>query len=149
MKLSDLLNSEAPVWVSGKTYTVGQTVRAPGDWYFKYVRFTAGAGTTDPSSDTANWRPDGARPVKSIQRGSVSISSYSDPTGVLPITISAVNPAKTEVRFLGGSGYFNSSATMAQLAYLTLTNSTTLTATCTRNGHSFNVMISWELTEYY
>ena len=42
-------------WVSGTTYTAGTVVWSPIN-YQSYRRKTDGAGTTDPSSDTANWQ---------------------------------------------------------------------------------------------
>jgi len=68
----------------------------------------------------------GGATIKSIQRG--------------VITISAVNTSKTELRFLGAS---NSST---PLAYIELTNSTTITAT--RGGFNQTNIVSWELTEW-
>ncbi len=135
-------------WVSGATYALGKTVRSPTD-HQRYVRVVAGAGTTDPANDATNWRPDGARPITSIQRGSTSVYSGTHPAGSVAIAISAVNTAKTEVRFLGGSGYSDSTPAITQLAQLTLTNSTTLTASVSRGVAGFDVRISWELTEYY
>ena len=44
----------APLWVSGKTYAVGD-VAASAVNYLPYRRKTAGAGTTDPSLDSTNW----------------------------------------------------------------------------------------------
>ena len=135
-------------WVSGTTYALGKTVRSPAD-HQRYVCVVAGAGTTDPANDGTNWRPDGGRPIKSIQRGSISISSLPNSTGSAAIAISAVNTAKTEVRFLGGSGYSDSAINTTQIGYLTLTNSTTLTASVSRSEPGFAVRIAWELTEYY
>lgn len=43
-------------WVSGTTYPAGQIVYSNVDGR-EYKRITAGAGTTDPSSDTTNWEP--------------------------------------------------------------------------------------------
>lgn len=146
--LSDF-GGEAPPWTSGKIYAIGQCVRDPMDWYFRYVRITTGAGTTNPINDPGNWRPDGARPIKSIQRGSLTINSGTHPAGSVPITISAVNTSRAEVRFLGGSGYSDSSLACTQLAYLTLTNSTTLTASVSRGVAGFDVRVAWEITEYY
>lgn len=42
-------------WVSGTTYVVGQTVWSPVNLQ-TYRRRVAGAGTTDPSLDSTNWR---------------------------------------------------------------------------------------------
>jgi hypothetical protein len=44
----------AAKWVSGTTYAEGNLVWSPTT-YFIYRRKSAGAGTTDPSSDTTNW----------------------------------------------------------------------------------------------
>lgn len=44
----------AAKWVSGTTYAEGDCVWSPID-YLSYRRKVAGAGTTDPSSDTTNW----------------------------------------------------------------------------------------------
>lgn len=43
-------------WVSGTTYPAGQIVYSNVDGR-EYRRITAGAGTTDPSSDPTNWEP--------------------------------------------------------------------------------------------
>lgn len=47
--------SNATVWVSGTTYAVGNVRYSPID-FKSYRRKTAGAGTTDPSSDSTNWQ---------------------------------------------------------------------------------------------
>lgn len=129
-------------WVSGTTYALGKTVRSPAD-HQRYVRVVAGAGTTDPANDETNWRPDGARPIKSIQRGVIRLAP-----SVLsaPATITAVVPGKTELRFLGVN--VDDSQGSSGLAHITLTNATTVTATRLQaTGLITNV--SWELTEYY
>lgn len=46
--------SNATQWVSGSTYAAGDVVWSPINSQ-SYRRKTAGAGTTDPSADTANW----------------------------------------------------------------------------------------------
>lgn len=48
--------SMVSLWVSGTTYPAGQIVYSNVNGR-EYKRKTAGAGTTDPSSDTANWEP--------------------------------------------------------------------------------------------
>lgn len=136
-------NSDIPTWVSGTTYAAGKVVRSPADFYQTYVRVVAGAGTTDPASDSANWKPAEARAIKSIQRGVVAVSTSSNTTTV---TISAVNTAKTEVRFLGSTVYYGSAATFTD-GYVSLTNSTTLTFLQKDIPNSGSY--SWELTEYY
>ena len=143
MNLSDLIGGEAPVWVSGRTYAVGQVVRDPADWYFRYVRVAGGAGTTNPINDLGNWRPDGGRPIKSVQRGVIQLVS-SVPSA--SATIAAVAPGKTELRFLGANVDDNQGSW--GLAHITLTNATTVTAT-RQQANSLLTNVSWELTEYY
>jgi hypothetical protein len=46
--------TSAPVWVSGTTYALGATVFSPINGRI-YRRIVAGAGTTDPASDSTNW----------------------------------------------------------------------------------------------
>jgi hypothetical protein len=47
--------SNAPIWVSGATYAIGDCRFSPSTFY-TYRRKTAGAGTTDPAGDTTNWQ---------------------------------------------------------------------------------------------
>ena len=63
------------------------------------------------------------------------------------MTISSVNTAKAELRFLGGTGQDVVSGNYFVSLKISLTNSTTVSAsfgTTTNYGQ-----ISWELTEYY
>ena len=60
-ELNSLINAQnaaasnnAPKWVSGTTYTVGQIAWSPVDGRI-YKRLTSGAGTTDPSADVVKW----------------------------------------------------------------------------------------------
>ena len=54
-------------WVSGTTYAAGVVVWSPTNG-LNYRRKTAGAGTTDPSADPANWWLLGAPQAAPIQR---------------------------------------------------------------------------------
>lgn len=54
--------SNADAWVSGTTYALGDVVYSPVD-YQSYRRIVAGAGTTDPSSDSTNWTKISAEPL--------------------------------------------------------------------------------------
>lgn len=129
-------------WVSGATYAQGDNARSPTDHQL-YVRIVAGAGTTDPASDATNWLPDGARAIKSIQRG------YSLPGTV---TITAVNMSKTALRYLGAASLVqNSSGSLLSVPSVRLASSTTISvAVDTSNGNPANSpYVSWELTEYY
>ena len=131
-----------PYWVSGTNYAQGKTVRSPTDHQL-YVRIVAGGGATDPANDPGNWRPDGGRPIKSIQRGAITIPNGS---ASAIATITAVIPAKTALRWLGGSGY-NSGGLML-IPRIELTNSTTVTAYAGGLVGGF-MSCGWELTEYY
>ena len=137
--VSDFLGGAPGLWVTGTAYTVGKVVLSPADFQY-YVRKTNGAGATDPSADAANWKITG-NAIKSIQRG-VILMSLSNTTDV---TITAVNVAKTELRFLGSTA---GAGTTDYLAYVKLTSSTTVTAQKGFNNSS-NTSVSWELTERY
>ena len=129
-------------WVSGTTYALGKTVRSPTD-HQRYVRVVAGAGTTDPANDATNWRPDGARPIKSTQRGVIQLVSS---VSAASATIAEVVPGKTMLRFLGVS--VDDAQGSWGLANIVLTNSTTITAS-RRQANGLLTNVSWELTEYY
>lgn len=130
-------------WVSGTTCALGKTVRSPID-HQRYVRVVGGAGTTDPANDATNWRPDGGRAIKSIQRGTIAMANGGISGSV---TISSVNTAKAELRYLGGTGQDTATGNYFATSKISLTNSTTVSASF---GTTTNVgQISWELTEYY
>ncbi|WP_440110329.1 hypothetical protein [Acidovorax sp. BL-A-41-H1] len=130
---------EPPYWVSGSTYSQGRIVRSPADQQ-RYVRIVAGAGTTDPSADSTNWRPDGMSAIKSIQRGVLSASGAASATA----TISSVNVSKSILIDLGQTA---SGTGVNVCARLELTNSTTLTAT--RASAASDTAVSWQLVEYF
>lgn len=144
----DLLNLEEirrggpPSWVSGRNYQAGQCVRSTSD-HQRYVRITNGAGAVDPATDTTNWRPDGGRAIKSIQRGVITMGSGVPGTA----TISAVNPSKSELRYLGTTTQYSSVDVQYWLVRVYLLNATTVAATAVQNGWATSV--GWELTEYY
>ena len=79
--------------------------------------------------------------IKGIQRGTIAITNGNS-SGTA--TISSVTTAKTEIRFLGGSGYDGSAIYVPRIA---LTNSTTITATFPSTA-SGTITVSWELTEW-
>ncbi len=78
--------------------------------------------------------------IKSIQRGTIALAGAAT-TGTA--TITAVDTTKTELRFLGQSAGGGGDQ---HTAWITLTNSTTITAT--RVTASGTTTVSWELTEY-
>lgn len=145
--------SALELWVSGTAYDRGKQVISPTDLGV-YIRKVTGAGTTDPASDLANWQPFGGRAIKSIQRGTVSVNGGSTSN----VTISAVNPAKTELRLLSASfgtvyryGGNSTIDHMNSANMISLLNSTTIQAVGGNSnaGQTAGVSISWELTEYY
>ena len=54
--LAELQRGGPPLWISGRTYPKGTTVRSLTNLQ-QYVRKVAGAGEADPSADAANWEP--------------------------------------------------------------------------------------------
>lgn len=137
----------AKVWVSGTTYPVGTIVTSPAANYQAYVRVVAGAGTTDPASDATNWKPIGGRAVKSMQRGTATITSNGTTTTA---TVSSVDTTKSVLRYLGNSVSANDSAIQACVGFITLTNATTITFTRQNPLNSFqDLVVSWELAEYF
>ena len=131
-------------WVSGTTYALGKTVRSPAD-HQRYVRVVGGAGTTDPANDATNWRPDGGRTIKSIQRGVITIVGGSLSATA---TVASVNTAKSELSYLGGSSlYSHSGSLFATVPHIVLTNPTTVTATL-RFASDGDCLLSWQLTEH-
>lgn len=135
--ISDFIGGAPSVWVTGTTYSLGKVVLSPTDFQC-YVRKVTGAGSTDPSADAINWQITG-NAIKSIQRGVISVT-----TTTATITITAVNPIKTELRMLGQT---SGSSDTTGLVQIILTNATTITANKAGTGVTANA--SWELTERY
>lgn len=134
------LSTRANMWVSGSGYLIGEIVVSLVD-FCNYIRKIDGFGSVDPSSDTTNWQPYGARARKSLQRIAIVITAGSvSATG----TISSVVTAKSTIRLLGGSVGGNDKAIGFRVD---LTNSTTVTA------YSYNtiydVTIGAEIEETY
>ncbi len=142
---SDFVGGKIKVWVSGTTYAVGKFALSPASNYQPYVRIVAGAGTTDPSADSTNWRPAAGRAIKSVQRGTLTMSSGSA-TGTA--TITSVDTAKAELTYLGATYGTSSGWTSIALPRLNLTNATTITAT---RGFAITetVTVSWEIREFF
>ena len=143
MNLDALLAGTAPLWASGETYDQYQVLKSPAAAGALYIRITAaGSGATDPASDSTNYRPFLGRAIKSIQRGTIAITSASSNTA----TITSVDTAKTELRLLGYS--VNNTGTQQHVPRITLTNATTVTATRDTSAGD-TTTVSFELTEYY
>lgn len=147
-RASDVLGASAPNWVSGRPYKPGDVMKSPADNYQAYVRSTAeGSGAIDPSADPTNYKPFGARAIKSIQRGVIVIVGVANVTATA--TVSAVNTNKSTLAFLGFSTP-NGGNPGQQFSRLALTNATTVTATRAQaNTGAQDVSVSWELVEYY
>lgn len=147
--LSQFFSGGAKPWVSGSTYKAGDVVTSPADNYQMYVRVIDGAGTTDPSSDSTNWKPHGGRTRKSIQRG---VAQGFVTSTTLNITISSVDMAKSRVTLLGFRNDGKTIGSVQALAdifpTLSLTTSTNLQAVIGASS-SGNIRISWEVEESY
>ncbi len=136
--ISDYIGNNIKVWVSGTQYKRGQIVLSPADNYQAWVRIGAdGGGTTDPAADSANYRPFGARPIKSIQRG-VVIGSQSS------FTITAVDSNKSVLTWTGGS--FTNADGSIRVPQFQFTNSTTITV---NGAPGLSGSASWQIVEYY
>jgi len=81
--------------------------------------------------------------IKSIQRGTISMSSGGSTSGTA--TITSVDTTKTELRYLGANN--DAVADTTALSRVVLTNATTITAN--RSSNSGTTVVSWELTEFY
>ena len=79
------ISSNVTLWVSGTSYTSGQTVYSPIT-FLTYRRITNGAGTTDPSADGTNWQ---------LISGTVSSIAVSGGTTGLTVSGSPVTTSGT------------------------------------------------------
>lgn len=136
--ISDFTGGGGPKkWVTGTTYAAGKVVWSPTDFQY-FMRKTAGAGATDPASDTTNWIPTGMRAIKSIQRG---VALFSATT----VTVSSVVAAKSTLDLLGSD--CSDPSDNAKPVRITLTNATTITSAVTTGAAKGSY--SWQLTERY
>lgn len=83
----------AIAWVSGTTYAIGDTRYSPIDFQ-TYRRTTSGAGTTDPSADSANWTKALVAGVTSVTNATTATTLTSTPT-LLKITPASYGVAVT------------------------------------------------------
>jgi hypothetical protein len=90
--------------------------------------------------------------IKSIQRGIITIGTSSSSSSV---TITAVDTSKSVLHYLGqstssySSGYGSFGSAGSADAYLSLTNSTTITASRVISGTDITQYISYQIVEYY
>ena len=90
--------------------------------------------------------------IKSIQRGIITIGTSSSSSSV---TITAVDTSKSVLHYLGqstssyNSGYGTFGSGSSVDAYLSLTNSTTITASRVVSSANYTQYISYQIVEYY
>ena len=135
------------LWVSGSQYNVGNIVLSQIDWQ-QYIRITAGAGTTDPSADTTNYRPAAPRVIKLIQRGVATPSGSSE----LVVTVSAFNPARAVLNLLTYAGNTVEGRDSQNRISLRVINSTSIGVSSSSVIVSWTTTplpCSWELIEYF
>lgn len=82
--------------------------------------------------------------IKSVQRFPITIPANTTSASQ---AITAVNPAKSELRYLGCN--YGDTNTTGGMAYVTLTNSTTVTASRCINSSTFALVVQFEVTEWY
>jgi hypothetical protein len=141
------LGGSVQYWVSGTTYAQGKTVRSPANHQL-YVRIVAGAGTTDPASDTTNWRADGRLPIKYRASGVITITGYNYSATT---TISSVDTGKVRLFYLGAEGlsyadYGGGISIFAVNHRIELTNATTITAYRSM-ANSITTKVGWAIEE--
>lgn len=83
---SSVPETDHPAWVSGSTYAVGDR-RIRTSTHSIYERLTAGAGTTPPESDAANWKRVGPTNRWAMLDGAVG--SNTTASGSLAVTFTA------------------------------------------------------------
>lgn len=128
-----------------QTATVGTTASIIAYIKGLLTNYTAArAGYLDNLNGASNLDQVPANPgtaIKSIQRGTIAITSTNQTNTA---TITSVDTAKSILIHLGQkSGGSDSS----QVAYLELTDATTVTAS--REGTSSTLTVSYEVVEYY
>lgn len=84
--------ANAPKWVSGTTYTEGSCVWSPAS-YLTYRRKSTGAGTTDPSSDSANWQLLSAPAVLPVTSVSTNTNAFAGNHYVLTASVAVTFPS--------------------------------------------------------
>lgn len=85
--------------------------------------------------------------IKSIQRGTISLAANNISASAI---ITSVDTSKSILYHLGQDTSEFAGQQFNRSAYLTLANSTTVTASATRANSSSNTLtVSWQLVEYY
>ena len=123
--------SNAIEWVSGTTYAFGFVVWSPIT-YLPYRRIIAGAGTTDPSSDTTNW----FRLSAQVTIGTLTKTFSAGEASTINISESVLAPVVSVTKEVPQTGATNNNWDAAAGSY-TLEDSayaTTLTPSSTGDG---------------
>lgn len=126
-KVADAVNNG--ITVADQVGSVGNAVATLQD-----------TANTISSKVTAINEAGGTKGIKAVQRGVVYFGTDSLKT----ITITAVDPAKTELRLLGWTG--SGAASPVDGATVELASATSIKVG--RNGNSGPNTVSWELTEW-
>lgn len=86
--------------------------------------------------------------IKSIQRGVISIPKTSTSSSVI---ITAVDTTKSILHFLGQDTCAGRTGNVTRSAYISLTNSNTISAIANAVGDNTEdiLNVSWQLVEYY
>lgn len=94
--------SNATLWVSGTTYAAGNVVWSPIN-ALSYRRKSAGAGTTDPSADSANWAAlaGGTPSLLRVARTSNTMLAAADKGKLIDITSGTFTQTFDAVATLG------------------------------------------------
>ena len=88
--------ANAPKWVSGTTYTEGNCAWSPAS-YLTYRRKVTGAGTTDPSLDSANWQLLSAPAVLPVTTVSVNTNAFAGNHYILIASVAITFPASANL----------------------------------------------------
>lgn len=83
--------------------------------------------------------------IKSIQRGTISVTATPGYTGSNTATITSVDTAKATIEYLGASGNDNNGV----FGRCVLTNSTTVTGYISAATVGVIATVGYQVTEYY
>lgn len=127
-----LATSNATKWVSGTTYAEGDVVWSPST-YLIYRRKTAGAGTTDPASDSTNW-------ASAVGTGDVTLTGTQTLTNKT-LNSAVFNDGYTEEVYAVSGTTPALSPTNGSIQTWTLSGNSTPTAGTWAAGQSITLMI--------
>lgn len=137
-------NRQLPLrWVSGNSYSLDADVWSAVDGKM-YRRIVAGAGATDPSSDSTNWKPIIAGGVK-VQRGTSTLAGGASSVTAAITAVSATS--KCQLRIV--SVIANTTAGPIDFScQVSIGFDSTSQLQFTRLITTNAIEISWEVTEF-